>query len=329
MRPPAVSIAFAVVICGAATSARADSGIDDAVVAILPLVSSAQDLEIYSGPVAQAVVASLKKKVSMRVEAVSLSGSIPDRVTLVVDGRIIGRGKTKVMLSASVRDPARGTREGTVSTRVRALTEIDKLAAELAALLSPVLTAAASKSPAEHPPEGPTNADVQPVTNLSGNSSADEPPADRVDARPTAEDRPAVIVVPPDGTVAGGAVNVGPSSYAPMTAAVNRLGFAAVRSGNAGIVGPTDAASELSRTGAEFALMIQVKSVDFTWHGVLSARGKVRVVLVDRTGEARVDRVVKTGTLVGSRGDRHAALVGFVAEQAVDIAYPALRQAMR
>ena len=42
-----------------------------------------------------------------------------------------------------------------------------------------------------------------------------------------------------------------------------------------------------------------------------------------------VDYPPRAATLVGSRGDRHAALVGFVAEQAIDIAYPALRKAMR
>jgi hypothetical protein len=114
-----------------------------------------------------------------------------------------------------------------------------------------------------------------------------------------------------------------------MAAAINRLGFSAVRSSQSGIVGPSDASSEIAGASAEYALMIQVKKVAFTWRGVLSARGKVRVLLVDRQGQARYDRTLHTDTLVGSRGDRHAALVGFVTEQAIDIAYPALRRAMR
>ena len=75
--------------------------------------------------------------------------------------------------------------------------------------------------------------------------------------------------------------------------------------------------------------MMEVRSVSFEWRGVLSARGRVRIVLVDRTGTSLHDEIVETDTLVGSRGDRQAALIAFVAEQALDIIYPALRRQLK
>lgn len=326
----AISLVIAVFMCAAPASARAEDN-DKGVVAVLPLTSSSTDLEIYSAPVAREVVALLKKKLSMRVEVISPSGRIPERVTLVVDGRIVGREQGKVMLTATVRDPAHGTREGTVSTRVRPRTEIDKLAGELGSLLAPVVKAAATRARAARP-EGETNSNgsaMKPVTDLSGGDKDTEPvERTRDEPRTPVSDDPVVVVVPPSGLVAN-SVEVGPPSYGPMAAAMRRLGFSPVRSTRTGIVMPKDAAAEMSGAKADYALMIQLREVDFDWRGVLSARGRVRVLLVDRNGKPKFDRTVRTDTLVGSRGDRHAALVGFVAEQAIDIAYPVLRKVMR
>ena len=89
------------------------------------------------------------------------------------------------------------------------------------------------------------------------------------------------------------------------------------------------ARSEMRASRADYAVMLDVRRVDFGWRGVLTARGKVRVLLVDGSGTALYDQVVRTGTVVGSRGDRHGALIRFIVAQAVDIAFPRLRERIR
>ncbi|HYU16095.1 MAG TPA: hypothetical protein VEL05_08495, partial [Candidatus Acidoferrum sp.] len=93
-----------------------------------------------------------------------------------------------------------------------------------------------------------------------------------------------------------------------------------------GIASPGAVKAALDGSGAAFALLSEIQELRFSWLGVLTARGRVRLVLVDVGGSAVFDSTVQTDTLVGSRGDRHEALLGFVARQALDIAAPRLRR---
>jgi hypothetical protein len=49
-------------------------------------------------------------------------------------------------------------------------------------------------------------------------------------------------------------------------------------------------------------------------------------VLVDRRRQVLFDRVARTGTLVGSRGDGPDALVHYIAEQTIEIVLPHLKR---
>lgn len=113
-----------------------------------------------------------------------------------------------------------------------------------------------------------------------------------------------------------------------LIAMVKRLGWQPIVGHLEGVATPVQVKAELARTGAVYALLHEVDSVDYTWRGVLTARGTFRILAVDGAGRARVDEWLETDTLVGSRGDRHAALLGFVARQAADMVAPRLRKAL-
>lgn len=302
-------VAFAVL--SAAAPARAD---DAGVVAVLPFVASDEDLSIYSQPVAQAVVGRLRQAIQRPVEALKLSDKIPDRVTLVVDGRIVEQRGDKVMLTATVRDPGRGTRAGTQTTRVAALTEIDRLAAELGSELGPLIGDAiamqARASEAEALADPYRDDRAAPV------------------APPRADGKARLVVVPPAGKIAAGGVAIAEPFVIAMRGSVERLGFTPAVSSVEGGVVSADITRDVRKLGGGHGLLMDLREIDFEWVGVLAARGRVRVTLIDSRGNPRFDRLIRTDTVIGSRGDRHAALISFVAAQALDIAYPALRRAL-
>ena len=61
---------------------------------------------------------------------------------------------------------------------------------------------------------------------------------------------------------------------------------------------------------------------------VVPANDWLRLIAVAPDGRVLVDRYLDTDTLVGSRGDRHDALVRFVLRQAMDMARPDLKRAL-
>jgi hypothetical protein len=88
------------------------------------------------------------------------------------------------------------------------------------------------------------------------------------------------------------------------------------------------AARLAQRENALYAVLVVIEGVSFSWKGVLTARGKVRVDVVGSGGDVLMSQRYRTGTLVGSRGDRHDALIYFVAEQGAAMAFPRLRQVL-
>jgi hypothetical protein len=95
-----------------------------------------------------------------------------------------------------------------------------------------------------------------------------------------------------------------------------------------GWINPTAGADEAA-AGAVYALGIELRGIDFERSGVLTARGRARVILYDRTGRALFDRVARTDTVVGSRGDGPAAMVHFVGAQVMDVVYPYFKKLVR
>lgn len=283
------------------------------VIAVLPLGATEDRLAMYGMPVARTLASNLSKSVSGPVEAWSTSRSLPKRIALVVDGRIVARPNGQIVLEARVRDPGRGRASGQVATRAAALTEVDQLTQELATQVA-VLIERERRTHEQVDARRPRQVGV-----------AGESPAS-----PAATRRAADHAQASSATIANQVVLLGPDREPivtdALTAVVRRLGFE-VRLGSLdGIVGPDKVRAALAESGARYALLHKVESVDYRWKGVLTARGTVRVVMVDRDGVAIYDELIETDTLVGARGDRHAALLAYLARQVADAAWPRLKK---
>lgn len=277
--------------------------------AVLPFLTD-DGLAIYAMPAAEAVAKRLSDA-GVTAEPLSLSGSVPSGVALVVDGRISRSGK-RVTLEARVRDPRRGRSViDTLITEAAPLAHIDELARtladKLASRLRPALEEQTRLAAAEARAHRRNEIIRLPTTVVN---------AAPIDA---GEGRPHMVVFRAGGD---DAAIITPFGYW----LAERLGYRAVPSKREGVPTGPVVAAELQRTGAELALMIDVKKVDLDYDGVLSARGRVRVVLADRQRRVLFDRTARTGTLVGSRGDGPDALVHYIAEQTVEIVMPHLKR---
>lgn len=285
-------------LLASAPAARADEG----AIAVLPLSASEKRLAMYGVPVARVLAGHLRQG-GNAVEIVTGSGSLPRRVAWVIDGRIVAASSGRVVLEARLRDPGRGSAFGQVASKPGRLTEIDELARQVASDLAPLLararaTAARAAAARPAPPEGPTSSAVA-ATAV----------------------RPAILVTRDKEAIVTDA----------LVALVERLGHRAVLSDLRGIAEPGKVKGALGAAdGARFALLAEVRSVDYEWAAkdVLTARGSMRLVLVDAAGKPLYNAVLDTDTLVGSRGDRHAALLGFVARQVMEMAAPRLKKVL-
>jgi hypothetical protein len=303
---------------GSWSVARAAAEKPAATIAILPLAAPDRRLAIYGKPVADALAQELgaRLKRAFTFEALSDGSAVPARVDLVIDGRIVLAASGNVALEAQVRDPERGTRMGYAATEAAALNRIDELARKLAARLAgPVDQAMAEKRRLARQPI------VMPETVIEIAGGKDAASAGK-------ERGQALVVFDAMGQAADGAVPVTRAATRAGYEMAAALGFRPVPSRPQGMLSADQAVAAMRRHHARYGLMIDVKDIDFAWYGVLAARGRFRVLLIDAQGRAFYDRTHRTGTLVGSRGDRHAALVRLVMDQARDIAVPELSASM-
>ncbi|MCG8419890.1 MAG: hypothetical protein MJE77_18310 [Proteobacteria bacterium] len=310
------------------TQAQAEKPTKTVIVAFLPLSTQDSRTKIYSKPVADEVAGHLRYRLAkqgrFRIESVSSSGTVPPRVHFIVDGRIVTRSARRISLEAHIRDPDSGRRLAVVATSTRALTRIDELASDLADKLAPDVIRAAGEL------RGRAGAPIiMPETVIDGvidSNGADDTgtalPVDPPEA--DGDGRPPLVVFDAIGRAAGGTVPVDAVATDAGYVLASSLGFRPVANRKRGIVRSAMARDVLRQTGARYGLMIDVLAIDFSWDGVLLARGTIRVVVVDLGGKVIYDRVARTDTLVGNRGDRHAALVRAVMVQARDIVIPQL-----
>ncbi len=287
-----------------ASSSRGDGPGGDGAIAVLPLTSSQKRLAVYGVPVAR-VLAGHLRQAGNAVETVTGSGSLPRRVAWVIDGRIVAASGGRVVLEARLRDPRRGSAFGQVASKPGRLTEIDELAGQVAADLAPLLARARANAAA---------------TAASGTAAPPEAGGAVAVAAAPAE-RDAIVITRDKEAIVTDA----------LAALVERLGYRAVISDLRGIAPPAKVKDALgAASGARFALLAEVRSVEYQWAGkdVMTARGSMRLVLVDAAGKPLYNAVLDTDTLVGSRGDRHAALLGFVARQVMQMATPRLKKVL-
>lgn len=277
-------------------------------IAVLPMVANDASLEIYSTPVAAEVGKHLREALAIDVRNLSDAGSVPAVIDLVIDGRINKVDANTINLEARIRNAAISQVVGAVTSGNRPLVEIDGAARELAAKLAPIVRAWRREQP----------------RNPYRLKSA---LARRPDKQVAASVEPLLVVLRATGRAADGVIPVQEQASQAARAFARRLGVRSVAtSDQAGDVNRVKVANVVRGAHARYGLTIRIEKVSYDFRGVLSARGRARIRLIDRNGEIRVDRLVNTDTVVGARGDRHSALVYMVAEQALDIAAPALRK---
>ncbi|HTE49434.1 MAG TPA: hypothetical protein VK698_01090 [Kofleriaceae bacterium] len=318
MRLPVVCLFACALAALAAAPAPAHAGDEQGAIAVLPFTSPEKRLEIYGVPVSRALTSELRGAAGAPVHAVSDPSSLPRRIAWVIDGRILARGGGKVVLEARLRDPDRGNAAGQVATRPRPLRQIDQLARDLARQLLPVLAGAESA-------RAQRAASAAERRARTAAEAASHRPAPAPRGRGAA---PVLLVGRTGGGVASAGLDADPIVTATATELAGRLGRRPVVVELGGIATPGAVKAALAGARASHALLSEVREVQFSWLGVLTARGRVRVVLVDAAGSALFDSTIETDTLVGSRGDRHEALLGFVARQAMEIAAPRLRKVL-
>jgi hypothetical protein len=307
-----LALAAAIVAVGTAPGA-ARAGDEQGAIAVLPFTSADKRLEIYGVPVSRALTVELRGASGSQVQAVSDPSSLPRRIAWVIDGRIVERPGGKVVLEARLRDPDRGSAAGQVATRPRPLRQIDELARDLARQLRPMLVAA-ERARAERTAGAATRRQREEAA----------PPV----AAPAERRAPVLLVGRTGGGVPTAHLAADPLVTASAVELAARLGRRAVVVELGGIAAPEAVKAALTGARATHALLSEVRDVHFSWLGVLTARGRVRLVLVDAAGSPLFDSIVETDTVVGSRGDRHEALLGFVARQAMEIAAPRLRKVL-
>ncbi|MCB9573732.1 MAG: hypothetical protein H6709_16755 [Kofleriaceae bacterium] len=86
-----------------------------------------------------------------------------------------------------------------------------------------------------------------------------------------------------------------------------------------------DLAAAMAAQGGDLGITVELAEIHYTDGGVITARARGRVRVVDATGVV-FDRVIRTDTLVGGRGDRRHAVARAAVEQIVDVAYGRVRE---
>jgi hypothetical protein len=282
------------------------AGAEGTRVVVLPFVTSDEELVIYGKPVADAVARGLGGA-TVATELDEDSGA-----DLAVELRA-SRAKRKVRLEAAVRDAETGATLTVVQGKSAPLADLDVAARDLAKRLRTPLATAAAERQARRDTERTEPAAGAPVVG---------PPT-------TVDTRPAVVVYQPDGKAGKGTAALRTAGMTAVVRALSELGYRSIVSSSAGIFPPEVAGRSAASAHARATLMLYVYGVTYLWEGVLTARGQLRVVAVGPDGKVLLDRYLETDTVVGSRGDRHDALVRFVIAQALDMSRRDLQRALQ
>jgi hypothetical protein len=262
---------------------------DDHVIALLPLAADSK-LALYGQPVASEVAKSLEQQ-GFTIVVVTSTAPVPSSARLVIDGRIVRDGDS-VKLEARVRDPNAGKVVAELSATAPTLTRIDEAAADLAKALAPVLTDSLAAQDKPPPPDDGDDAKPAVVT--------DDAPKDA---------RPAALVQIES-------IATDPTPEEQLTRGATRL---------ASLLGyrtTTDAA------GTTLTIRIQLLGIHYHNGGVITAKARAHVKVTSADGTV-FDRIVRTDTLVGGRGDRKDAVLRAAVDEIVDIAMPRVKERLK
>lgn len=269
-----------------------------ATIAVIPLQADRR-LAIYGQPVASELATALRAA-RFDVVVVAEVTDVPTRAWLVVDGRLVRTGNA-VAIELRIRDPERAIDVARLASRPAAVAELDRatgtLAAELTATMERERAAReAAAAPRAAPPPPPPDAPDQPP-----------PPPAPVDRRPVAR---VAVVGRPLHDRSGAALDVAALGTPAAVALAHRLGHRVATGSDA----------------AALTITVELLALAAGFEGdVPIGRARARVK-VEHGGAPIFDRVVRTDTVVGSRGDRVDTLVRLVAAQVTDVVAPRIRE---
>jgi hypothetical protein len=293
------AVAFVVALVAGARPARADG----ALIALLPLGADAK-LSIYGQPVASELARSLEGA-GFSIVVVTSTAPVPAKARLVIDGRIVKGAGGAVLLEARVRDPGRGTIVSELSASAPSLTRIDEAVAELAKRLGDVLHAGLQAQDEERARPRPAPATV---------THDAAPVKKKVDRRPLA--LVSIFSAAPRGP--------DDPAMEPLLHA-GAIDLAAQLGRRSADLRGEDVPAALRSANGDIAVHIELLEIEYGKSTVATARARARVRVV-RGDKPIFDRVVRTDTLVGGRGDRRDAVARAAVAQIVDIAMPRVRE---
>lgn len=281
---------LAVLVATLAVLVPAAARAEPTTVAFLPLDADRR-LTLYSNAVATALAAEVRTA-GFPVAVVSDVAAVPRGAWLVVDGRLVARGRGAA-IELRVRDPEAGRDVIRLAEAAPTLADLDVATRTLAAALARTL---AAERAARTPP--PTTPDAPPPA----------PPTP-----PPPDPRPLATVTVRARTLrdrAGPPIDAAALTRRALGRLVDRLGYRLAGDGE----------------GAALTITADILGLTADFQGTVPiGRGRLRVTVADARGPL-FDRVVRTDTVVGSRGDRIDTLVRLVAAQAVDVALPRVRE---
>jgi hypothetical protein len=305
-RPPVrIVVTLLLILLAVARPARADRPAAPATIAVIPLQAERR-LALYGAPVASELAGALTRA-GFEVVLVSDVAVVPTRAWLVVDGRLITAGKA-VAIELRIRDPERAIDVTRLAARAATVATIDAATRDLAADLTAAITAARPRAPAA--PTAPS----EPRVVDDPRAPVELPPIDPIAPAPppTPDPRPRAQVRVRGKALhdrAGAPLDVAALTRPALARLAARLGYVVVDDPAAPLV----ITAELTRLVAGFEGEVPV------------GRGRARVI-VSRDGAVVFDRLVRTDTVVGSRGDRVDTIVRLVAAQAADVVLPRVRE---
>lgn len=299
------------VLC-ASIPARAE----DLEVVVVPFTSPDESTAMFGKPVADAVAAALDERQDVAARVVAEDGKPDGHV--VVELRVAkGKKKNRLELSAVARE-LDGAEVAQVTSKPVAVADLDRAATQVAKLLAPKIDAVAARPRKERPKPPPP-----PVVEAPKPRSQPPQPPPQVVPEEPADARPVLAVYQPDG-------KLGAELARPIVHAfVERLGHRPVALPTGGSVAVGVAGADARAAKSAGTLMVRVVSVDFKRRGVLTARGSVRVRLVDPMGQVLLDRTVDTDTVVGAKSDDAARVTTYVLRQGLDILQREVKKALR
>lgn len=297
----AIRLLLAVCVLTLAGPARAESPKGEAV-ALLPLDADAR-MAIYGQPVASEIARALATG-GIDVVVVGPKMAMPERVKLIVDGKLSAAKGDVVTLSLRVRNPVDGTTLASTQSQVTGLGNIDMGAADLSTKILPIVR---EKLEALRPRE--------------------VPPGEPKD--------PNVVVVQPD-VLRPLLVSVSTGSKSAVRDALKTQFVAQLspwaqrqrrtpKPVEAKLLRRGEAVKTIKAQGTDLGIALEIQGFSISNDTIPLARARVHVVIADAVG-VLFDRVVVTDSIVGDKAIKTDEMAARTAREVLDILRPHLKR---